>query len=72
MTQKEHDQVMLFNGRVEMRAADSGIKLPDLLLPHGFKPRTINDVVKEAQRLLCLPITMTSYDPTTGRVRMYI
>ena len=63
---------MIFNGRVEMRAADSGIKLPDLVLPQGFKPETIEEVVKEAQRLLCLPIAMTSYDPITGRVRMFI
>jgi hypothetical protein len=55
-----------------MFAADSGIKLPDLVLPQGFRPETIGDVVKEVQRLLCLPITMTSYDPNTGRVRMYI
>ena len=63
---------MIFSGRVQMVAADSGIKLPDLLLPVGFKPKTIGDVVKEAQRLLALPITMTSYDPITGRVRMFI
>ena len=64
--------MMRFNGRVQMFAADSGIKLPDLVLPQGFRPETIGDVVKEVQRLLCLPITMTSYDPNTGRVRMYI
>jgi hypothetical protein len=63
---------MTFSGRIEMRAADSGIKLPDLLLPVGFKPESIGEVVKEAQRLLRLPITMTSYDPLTGRVRMFI
>jgi hypothetical protein len=69
--------MMRFNGRVEMRAAESGIKLPDLLLPVGFKPKTIDEVVKEAQRLLRLPIeieltSLTSYDPITGRVRMFI
>jgi hypothetical protein len=68
---------MLFSGKVELRAAESGIKLPDLLLPQGFKPKTIDEVVKEAQRILRLPIgkhegTLTSYDPITGRVRMFI
>ena len=67
---------MLFSGTVELRAAESGIKLPDLLLPQGFKPESIDEVVKEAHRLLRLPIenekTMTSYDPITGRVRMFI
>ena len=65
---------MIFSGKVEMVAAESGIKLPDLLLPMGFKPEKIDDVVKEAKRLLRLPIemTLTSYDPITGRVRMYI
>ena len=63
---------MIFSGRVEMVAADSGIKLPDLVLPQGFRPQTIGEVVKEAQRLLCLPIEKTSYDPITGRVRMFI
>ena len=63
---------MIFSGKVELRAAESGIKLPDLLLPQGFKPQTIDEVVKEAKRLLRLPVTMTSYDPITGRVRMFI
>lgn len=63
---------MIFSDRVLMVAAESGIKLPDLLLPVGFKPKTIEEVVEEAQRLLRLPVTMTSYDPITGRVRMFI
>ena len=63
---------MIFSGKVELRAAESGIKLPDLILPVGFKPESIDEVVKEAKRLLRLPVTMTSYDPITGRVRMYI
>lgn len=63
---------MLFNGRVQMVAADSGIKLSDLVLPVGFKPESIDEVVKEAKRLLRLPVTMTSYDSLTGRVRMFI
>ncbi len=61
-----------FKGPVQMREAESGIKLPDLILPMGFTPSSVEEVEAEAQRLLCLPITMTTYDPLTGRVKMFI